>query len=76
MLPFYRVVVADSRSPRDGRCYWRNRILQTQQQTPTTIKIDALKKAADWIKERCATFWLLQLKRLLNKNSSQLRKVL
>ena len=46
--PFYRVVVADSRSPRDGRFIeeigYYNPITE-----PTTVKIDA-EKAAKWIK--------------------------
>lgn len=45
--PFYRVVVADSRSPRDGRFIeeigYYNPITE-----PATIKIDA-EKAAKWI---------------------------
>ena len=28
--PFYRIVVADSRSPRDGRVYRRDRYLQSK----------------------------------------------
>lgn len=46
--PFYRVVVADSRSPRDGRCideigYYNPTV------EPTVIKIDE-QKAAQWVK--------------------------
>lgn len=45
--PFYRVVVADSRSPRDGRCIeeigYYNPISQ-----PETIEIDT-EKAAKWV---------------------------
>lgn len=46
--PFYRVVVADSRSPRDGRFI---EMLGTYDPTtdPATIKIDT-EKAATWIK--------------------------
>ena len=46
--PFYRIVVADSRSPRDGRFIeeigYYNPITE-----PTTIKIDD-EKATKWIK--------------------------
>ena len=46
--PFYRVVVADSRSPRDGRFIeeigYYNPIAE-----PTVIKIDE-EKAAKWVK--------------------------
>ncbi len=46
--PFYRVVVADSRSPRDGRFIeeigYYNPLTE-----PATIKIDA-EKATQWIK--------------------------
>lgn len=46
--PFYRVVVADSRSPRDGRCIdeigFYNPVAQPQE-----LKIDA-EKAQKWIK--------------------------
>ena len=45
--PFYRVVVADSRSPRDGKCIeeigYYNPITE-----PATVKIDA-EKAAKWL---------------------------
>lgn len=45
--PFYRVVVADSRSPRDGRCIdeigFYNPVAQPQE-----LKIDA-EKAQKWI---------------------------
>lgn len=46
--PFYRVVVADSRSPRDGRFI---EMLGTYDPStdPATIKIDT-EKAATWIK--------------------------
>lgn len=46
--PFYRVVVADSRSPRDGRFI---EMLGTYDPTtdPATIKIDT-EKAAAWVK--------------------------
>ena len=46
--PFYRIVVADSRSPRDGRCIEEigtyNPLLETD-----NITIDA-EKAQNWIK--------------------------
>ena len=46
--PFYRIVVADSRSPRDGRCIEEigtyNPLLETE-----NITIDA-EKAQTWIK--------------------------
>jgi len=45
--PFYRVVVADSRSPRDGKCIeeigYYNPITE-----PSEVKIDA-EKAKQWI---------------------------
>ncbi|MBR6049934.1 MAG: 30S ribosomal protein S16 [Clostridia bacterium] len=46
--PFYRVVVADSRSPRDGRFI---EMLGTYDPStdPATIKIDT-EKAAEWVK--------------------------
>ncbi len=46
--PYYRIVVADSRSPRDGRCIEEigsyNPVTE-----PATITIDA-EKAQQWIK--------------------------
>ena len=46
--PFYRVIVADERSPRDGRCIeeigYYNPLTE-----PSVIKIDA-DKAKEWIK--------------------------
>ena len=46
--PFYRIVVADSRSPRDGRCIEEigsyNPLV-----TPAVVTIDA-EKAQNWIK--------------------------
>ena len=46
--PFYRIVVADSRSPRDGRCIeeigYYNPLTE-----PKTVKIDD-EKASSWIK--------------------------
>ena len=46
--PFYRVVVADSRSPRDGR-FIEEIGYYDPKTDPATIKIDA-EKAATWIK--------------------------
>jgi len=47
--PFYRVVVADSRSPRDGRCIeeigYYNPLTE-----PAEIKID-LERATKWIND-------------------------
>ncbi|SHJ42841.1 small subunit ribosomal protein S16 [Hathewaya proteolytica DSM 3090] len=46
--PFYRVIVADSRAPRDGR--FIDEIGYYNPTTePVTVKIDA-EKAANWIK--------------------------
>ena len=46
--PFYRIVVADSRSPRDGRCIeeigYYNPLAN-----PVEVKVDN-EKAAEWIK--------------------------
>ena len=46
--PFYRIVVADSRSPRDGRCIEEidtyNPLLESE-----NIKVD-VEKAQNWIK--------------------------
>ncbi|MGH4119957.1 30S ribosomal protein S16 [Clostridium sp.] len=61
--PFYRVIVADSRSPRDGKFieeigYYNPRT------EPTTIKIDT-EKAASWIKKGAQPSDTV--KRLLNK---------
>jgi small subunit ribosomal protein S16 len=46
--PFYRVVVADSRSPRDGR-FIEEIGYYNPTTEPTTIKIDE-EKAAKWVK--------------------------
>ncbi len=46
--PFYRVVVADSRSPRDGR-FIEEIGYYNPTTEPATVKIDA-EKAANWIK--------------------------
>ena len=45
--PFYRVVVADSRSPRDGR-FIEEIGYYDPKSNPEVIKIDA-EKAKDWI---------------------------
>lgn len=47
--PFYRVVVADERSPRDGRFIEEIGYYNPMTQ-PAEIRIDAT-KAADWIKK-------------------------
>ena len=46
--PFYRIVVADSRSPRDGRCIEEIGTYNPLTQ-PATITVDA-DKAQTWIK--------------------------
>ena len=46
--PFYRVVVADSRSPRDGRCIEEIGTYDPLTE-PATIAVDA-EKAQQWIK--------------------------
>ena len=46
--PFYRVIVADSRSPRDGKCIEEIGTFDPMK-TPAEVKIDA-EKAQQWIK--------------------------
>ena len=46
--PFYRVVVADARSPRDGRCIEEIGTYNPQT-NPATVNID-VEKAQTWIK--------------------------
>ena len=46
--PFYRIVVADSRSPRDGRCIEEIGTYNPLTE-PATITVDA-EKAQNWIK--------------------------
>ena len=46
--PFYRVVVADSRSPRDGKCIEEIGYFDPMK-NPAEVKIDA-EKAQQWIK--------------------------
>ena len=46
--PYYRIVVADSRSPRDGRCIEEIGSYDPLS-NPATIKVDA-EKAQNWIK--------------------------
>ena len=46
--PFYRVVVADSRAPRDGKCIEEIGYFDPMK-NPAEVKIDA-EKAQQWIK--------------------------
>ena len=46
--PFYRIVVADSRSPRDGRCIEEIGTYNPLNE-PATVTVDA-EKAQNWIK--------------------------
>ena len=46
--PFYRVIVADSRSPRDGKCIEEIGTFDPMK-TPAIVNIDA-EKAQQWIK--------------------------
>ena len=46
--PFYRIVVADSRSPRDGRCIEEIGTYNPLTE-PATINVD-MEKAQQWIK--------------------------
>ena len=46
--PFYRIVVADSRSPRDGRCIEEIGTYNPLTE-PATVTVDA-EKAQTWIK--------------------------
>jgi len=46
--PYYRIVVADSRSPRDGRCIEEIGTYNPLT-APTTVTVDA-EKAQNWIK--------------------------
>ena len=46
--PYYRIVVADSRSPRDGRCIEELGSYEPQA-NPAEIKVD-VEKAQTWIK--------------------------
>ena len=51
--PFYRIIVADSRSPRDGR--FIDEIGYYNPTTePVTVKIDE-EKANKWVKKWCTT---------------------
>ncbi len=47
--PFYRIVVADSRSPRDGRFIEEIGYYDPMKE-PSVIKVDH-EKAADWLKK-------------------------
>ena len=46
--PFYRIIVADSRAPRDGKCIEEIGYFDPMKE-PAVVKIDA-EKAAQWIK--------------------------
>lgn len=46
--PFYRVIVADSRSPRDGKCIEEIGTFDPMK-TPAEVKINA-EKAQQWLK--------------------------
>ncbi len=46
--PFYRIIVADSRSPRDGRCIEEIGVYNPLTE-PATINVD-VEKAQTWIK--------------------------
>ena len=46
--PFYRIVVADARSPRDGRCIEEIGTYNPQT-NPAAINVD-VEKAQEWIK--------------------------
>ena len=46
--PYYRIIVADSRSPRDGRCIEEIGTYDPKAE-PATIAVDA-EKAQQWIK--------------------------
>ncbi len=48
IAPFYRIVVADSRSPRDGRCIEEIGTYDPLTE-PATINVD-VEKAQQWIK--------------------------
>lgn len=47
--PFYRIVVADSRSPRDGRCIEEIGTYDPLT-NPGTVKVD-VEKAQEWMKK-------------------------
>jgi small subunit ribosomal protein S16 len=47
--PFYRIIVADSRSPRDGR-FIEEIGYYDPTTTPTTVQVDS-EKAAAWLRQ-------------------------
>lgn len=51
--PFYRIVVADSRYPRDGR-FIEEIGYYNPMEEPSVVKVD-VEKAKKWIGKRCAT---------------------
>ena len=51
--PYYRIIVADSRSPRDGRCIEEIGTYDPLTE-PATIAVDA-EKAQQWIKNGAQT---------------------
>lgn len=51
--PYYRIIVADSRSPRDGRCIEEIGTYDPLTE-PATITVDA-EKAQQWIKNGAQT---------------------
>ena len=50
--PFYRIVVADSRSPRDGRCIAELGTYDPKQE-PSVFKIDE-EEAKKWLADCCS----------------------
>ena len=65
--PFYRIVVADSRSPRDGRCIEEIGVYNPLTQ-PAVINVD-VEKAQNWIKNGAQP--TDTVKALIAKNGNQ-----